>query len=592
MITKTGIFRKLTGDLQREWVLVPDPGPARRQIARGLGLSEDTGRLLASRLPGPTVESARAFLQPSLTHLHDPWQLADMPRAVDRLVTAVRNRERTVVYGDYDTDGVTACALLLRAFQALGLEAQSYLPHRVEEGYGLSEAFVRKALREGVQVVVTVDCGVSDLPQVRALQEGGVDVIVTDHHEPGSDLPPAYAVVDPKRPESVYPFRDLAGVGVAFKLAWALFERVCGKRKIRPELRRTLLGVLPHVAIGTITDVAPLVGENRVYVAQGLRALRATKDPGLRALLEVASLAGKPVTTRDVSFRMGPRINAAGRMQDANLALDLLMAADPATARRSAAALDRENTNRQRLCQAIYEEALDRVRSETDLDATIPVVVVGDQWHEGVIGIVASRLVEEFGRPSVVIALSEDRVWAKGSARSIPGLHLYQAMSRSRQRFESFGGHEMAAGFSLVRDQIEPFRQELHQECRRQVVEGRLTPELVIDLDVHLRRLSESFAREVDLLAPFGAGNEAPLFLSRHVKVAGRPQVLGSAGRHFSFFASQEQVAFRALVFDQIQWLERMERGTEYWDIVYRLALNDYYAPPRLELHVVDMRAS
>ncbi|MFH0910380.1 MAG: single-stranded-DNA-specific exonuclease RecJ [Planctomycetota bacterium] len=592
MISKTGIFRKLSGSFQRQWILSPDPGPVRREIAGALSLSEITARILASRLPEPTIEAARAFLHPSLTSLHDPWKLACMETAVDRLARAVRNREKIVIYGDYDSDGVTACALLLRAFQAVGSTASYYLPDRVEEGYGLSESFTRQALREGVDLVVTVDCGVSDFTEVATLQEGGVDVIVTDHHEPGDELPRALAVINPKRRESTYPFRHLVGVGVAFKLAWALFERLSGSRRVRPELRQTLLDILPLVALGTITDVAPLQGENRVYAAYGLNALARTTHPGLNALLEVSNLSDKALTPRDVSFRLGPRINAAGRMQNAYLALEVLMATDPAVARAKAFELDRENNNRQHLCQTIYEEARAFVEEHIDLDKTTALVVVGEGWHEGVIGIVASRLVEEFNRPSVVIALAPDGLRGKGSARSIPGLHLYRAMNRSRQRFESFGGHEMAAGFSLMRDQIEPFCREFNHECRLQVAEGGLAPELVIDLDIHLRQLSEEFAREIDLLAPFGRGNESPLFLSRHVKVAGTPQILGSQGKHFSFFASQEQVAFRALVFNHTEWLERMDHGTDYWDIVYTLSLNDYYEPPRLELRIADMRPS
>jgi len=597
-LSKTGIFKKLCTSTQKKWMLRPDPGPARKEIAKALSVSDLTARLLASRLPDPTPENARAFIRPVLTDLHEPWLLPSMDRAVDRLIHAIRAKEKIVVYGDYDSDGVTACALLLRVFQALGCPAQHYLPNRVEEGYGLSEAFIRQAQREGVDVVVTVDCGVSNFTEVDALQNAGIDVIVTDHHEPGDDnepekLPNALAVINPKRKDSRYPFRDLTGVGVAFKLAWALCERTSGSSRVTPKLRQMLLDILPYAALGTITDVAPLVGENRIYAAWGLRSFQKTRLPGLQALLEVSNLSGKRINVRDVAFRLGPRINAAGRMHNADLALEVLMADDENTGRRAAAALDMENSNRQKLCQQIYEQARAYVQDHVNLEEEIALVVVGEEWNEGVIGIVASRLVEEFKRPSVVITLSADGLRGKGSARSIPRLNLYRAMNRSRQRFESFGGHEMAAGFSLVREQIDPFRTEINAECRRQVMQKGLEPELNIDMDVHLRQISEGFAREMlELLAPFGPDNESPLFLSRHIKVAGRPQMMGRNNQHFSFFASQERVAFRAIVFNHIEWLERIEQGTGYWDIVYEIGLNDYYDPPRLELRVVDMRPS
>lgn len=592
-LSKTGVFRKLAHEAQKQWILAPDPGAIRRTLARKLSVSEHTARILANRIPDPSPEAARSFLQPTLNHLHEPWQLMDMDKAADRLQQALRQREKIVIYGDYDSDGVTACALLMRIFRALGYEADYYLPHRVDEGYGISDAFILRAKQEGVGVVVTVDCGVSDFVPVAALQEQGVDVIVTDHHEPGGDrLPPAHAVINPKRAGSQYPFRELTGVGVAFKVAWALCERVSGGPKVRPELRQALLDVLPYVALGTITDVAPLLDENRVYASFGLRSLRRSEYPGLAALVRSSNLQDREIAARDVSFRLGPRINAAGRMRDAGLALELLITDEEAVAAEKATLLNEQNVKRQELCQRIYEEARDQVQNHIDLDKQTALVVVGEQWEEGVIGIVASRLVDEFKRPAVVITIKEDGVSGKGSARSVPGLHLYHAMEHSRERFQSFGGHEMAAGFSLVRDQIEPFRQEFNQECRRQVMEGGIGPELHIDLDLRLPQLSDGLAHEFDLLAPFGQGNPEPLVLSRHVKVAGRPQVIGSTGKHFSFYASQDSIAFRAVVFNQIRHLERIEQGTEYWDIVYNIGFNDFYDPPRLELRVVDMRPS
>ncbi|MBN1257890.1 MAG: single-stranded-DNA-specific exonuclease RecJ [Planctomycetes bacterium] len=591
--SKTSIFRTLSNMTEKRWVLKPDPGPIRKELARIFSISETTARIIATRLPEPSEEAVDAYLHPSMTQLHSPWGMVDMKQAVERLLRAIRGKESIVIYGDYDADGVTATALLCRVFQVLGHAVKYYLPDRLAEGYGLSESFVMQAKNDNVKVVVTVDCGISDFAEVTALQENGIDVIITDHHEPGSEeLPPAYAVINPKRQGSTYPFRDLAGVGVAFKLAWALCEQVSKSAKVTPKLRKTLLEVLSYVSLGTITDVAPLLEENRIFARFGLERLVHSAYPGLSALLDISGLNNKTLSPRDVSFALGPRINAAGRMRDARLALELLLSDNELDARESANKINQENITRQRLCRKTYEEARCQVLDEINLDKSLAVVVVGEDWHEGIIGIVASRLVDEFKRPSVVIALSSDNLRGKGSARSIPGLHLYKAMSYSRQRFESFGGHEMAAGFSLMRDQIEPFRQEFNNQCRRQIEEGWLGPELTIDAEMRLSNICEGLAAELQLLEPFGQGNQSPLFLSHHIKVAGNPQIMGADGKHFSFYASQDRTAFRAVVFNRIDWLNKISHGAGYWDIVYEIRTNDYYTPPRIELNIVDMRPS
>lgn len=589
----------LTQVVRKRWQVAPDPGDFRHVLARTLNISDIAARLLAQRLQNHTIPAAEEFLAPNLRNLHRPWLLATMEKAATRIAAAIKDREKIVIYGDYDSDGVTASALLIRMFRSLNYPVTYYLPDRVDEGYGISENFVRTAARDGVKLVITVDCGVSNLMEVSALQDHGVDVIVTDHHEPGGELPAAYAVINPKRAESQYPFRELTGVGVAFKLAWAVCEKLSGSPKVTPEMRRALLDILPYCAIGTITDVAPLLDENRLIAAYGLKALEETKHPGLRALLGISGLDRKTISPRDISFRLGPRLNAAGRMGKADLALQVLVEEEPAAAIAAAERLEQENTGRQELCRKIHDEALALVREQVDLAADAAIVVVGEGWHEGVIGIVAARLVEEFHRPSVVIALSPDGLRGKGSARGIPGLHLYNAMSRSRQRFESFGGHEMAAGFSLVRDQIAPFRKEINLECHRQMEHCRKTtdleptePVIHIDMETHLHQIGDQVMCELSRMAPFGQGNPVPVFLTRHIKIAGRPQLVGKTGQGFSFFASQKQVAYRAVAFGHPEWMAEIDGGIEYWDLVYTLSFNDFYTPARIELRVNDMRPS
>ncbi len=574
------------------WSLAPEPGPEASLLADKLGVSPVTAALLAQRLPGVSPESARVFLEPSLADLHSPWDLPDMKIAAERLAKAVSADEKVVVHGDYDTDGVTACAVLLRALAALGCKAEPYLPSRFEGGYGLSDEFVRLATERGVDLVVTVDCGTSEHDRIRALLDAGVDVIVTDHHEPGGiELPPALGVVNPKREDSSYPFRELVGVGVAFKLVWALCQEVQGAKKVGDRLQRMLLSLLPFVAVGTVADVAPLVGENRILVTHGLRSLRRSCS-GLQALLDISRTRGERLTARDIGFSLAPRLNAAGRMGEADLALSLLIEEDPGRARDQAKRLDRANSSRQKLCQTIEAEAREEVAGSFDPARDGAIVVGGDGWHQGVIGIVAGRLAEAYDRPVLVIAFEPGEDTGRGSARSIDGLDLFAAMSRSRPRFLTFGGHEQAAGFTIQRDEVGPLRNELSSFCHAQLESGAVQPSLNVDRELDFTDLSLSLARELEQLSPFGKGNPQPRFMSRNIRIAGKPRLLGSSGRHFSFNASQEEVAYRAVVFNRTDWLDQMDAGVACWDMVFTLELNHFGTSPRAELKVVDMHPS
>ncbi|MDR3077940.1 MAG: DHH family phosphoesterase, partial [Planctomycetota bacterium] len=359
-------------------------------MAEKLGISRIMATVVAGRVSPLTLENVQAFLKPSLNSLVSPWRMDDMDKAADRLVKAIRARQRVVVYGDYDTDGVTASALMIRACRAAGHSLGYRLPSRFEEGYGISSDFPRQAAEEGVDLVVTVDCGTSEGEKIDALARSGIDVIVTDHHEPGDRGLPggALAVLNPKRNGSAYPFRELTGVGVAFKLAWAIYERLSGAPKIEPRLRASLLSLLPRAAIGTIADVAPLMGENRAIVHGGLKNMQGA-IPGIAALMEVCRLGPGDPTARSVAFSLSPRLNAAGRMGNADLSLDLLIEDDPARARRLAESLDRHNAERQTLCQAILKEAEAEAEKSHDLLADDAIMVSHEGWHEGVIGIVA-----------------------------------------------------------------------------------------------------------------------------------------------------------------------------------------------------------
>ncbi|MCC8189596.1 MAG: single-stranded-DNA-specific exonuclease RecJ [Planctomycetes bacterium] len=576
------------------WVVKPNPGPVVEEISEKFGVSPILATILAQRVKPLTMDSVAAFLKPSLNTLVSPWRMDDMEKAAERLAKAVRERQRTVVYGDYDTDGVTSCALLIRACRAAGYSLAYRLPSRFEEGYGISSDFATKAIQDRIDLVVTVDCGTSEHESIRLLAQNGIDVIVTDHHEPGDrELPPdAYAVLNPKRQDSSYPFREMTGVGVAFKLAWALYEKLSGSPKVEPHLREALLSLLSLAAIGTIADVAPLVEENRAIVTHGLKTMHGA-CPGISALLDVCRLGACDLSARGVAFSLSPRLNAAGRMGNADLSLELLVEDDPVRARRLADSLDRQNTERQSLCQTILEEAAREVEDTHDLDTDAAILVSRSGWHEGVIGIVAGRLSEIFGKPAAVVSFPVGSDRGRGSARSIHGLNLYQAMANSRQHLLTFGGHELAAGFTVAQSSVAALRESFLRECAAQIRSKNIAPTLSIDMEIRLPDVNIRLVEDLERLRPIGQGNPEPKFLARGVRAAGSLQLMGSQRQHFHFNVAQGGMAYRAVVFNNLSLIPVLEAaGRRPLDIVFTPALNTFYSPPRLELRIEDIRVA
>lgn len=577
-----------------QWLLKPDPGPIVGDIARKFGVSPILAAVIAQRVHPLTIDNVAAFLRPSLNTLISPWLMDDMDKAATRLAETIQRRGRAIVYGDYDTDGVTACALLIRACRAAGYSLDWRLPSRFEEGYGISADFAQKAVAEKTDLVITVDCGTSEHENIRLMAESGIEVIVTDHHEPGDrELPPdAYAIVNPKRKDSSYPFRELTGVGVALKLAWALYEKLSGSPKVDARLRETLLALFPLAAIGTIADVAPLVEENRVIVSRGLKTMH-TACPGVTALLEVCRLGAGDLTARSVAFSLSPRLNAAGRMGNADLSLKLLVEDDPGEARKLAESLDRQNAERQALCQTILDEAAKEVEKTHNLHTDAAILVARTGWHEGVIGIVAGRLSEIFGKPAAVVSFPIGQERGRGSARSINGLNLYQAMSNASAHLLTFGGHELAAGFTVARSEVENLRTVFLKECETQIRCKNIVPTLDIDAEIGLADVNIGLVEEMELLRPVGQGNPEPKFLARKVRMAGSVHLMGAQRQHFHFNVAQGGIAYRAVVFNNIQLLPVLDAvGKKSMDIVFTPALNSFYSPPRLELRIEDVRAS
>ena len=559
------------------WILPEPPDPAVvRALCDELLLPEPICRLLAARGHAP-AETAKRYLRPRLDQLLPPEQLLDLGRAVDRLVQAIRAGETILVHGDYDVDGMSSTALLTRALRALGATVVPFVPRRLVDGYDLGEAGVRAAREAGATVVVTCDCGTSAVTPVAALQGSGIDVIISDHHLPGGDLPNAFAILNPKRPGCESEDKDLAAVGVAFKLALAVTRAMGGNENV-------VYGMLDLVALATIADIAPLRGENRVFARYGLKMLGETKNVGLRALIRAAGLDNRVLTAGRVGYILAPRLNAVGRLGHALRGVELLLSTNEHEANSIARELEELNARRQEIDRAVLDEARRRVL-QLDLDETYGIVLAEDGWHPGVIGIVASRLVEEFGRPTVLIGLEGDE--GKGSGRSISRFDLHAGIGRCRHLLKRFGGHRSAAGVTIARDQVAAFAQCFNESARAELSPDDLVPELRVDMEVALSDLTPGFEALLRHLEPCGVGNAAPVLMTRGVRLATPPRSVGQGGLKLRLQTEGEPL-------DALGWSLGARIGeidvNRPLDIAYRLERDEYQGVSRLQAKLADFR--
>ena len=567
------------------WKVSPSDPAASAALAADLSVSPVVAQLLINR-GYADISSARTFMRPVLDDLHDPETLDGVDVAVQRISKAVSRGERIMIYGDYDVDGMTSAALLYHLFTMLSARVSHFLPRRIEEGYGLNADSLRSFKEQGIDLVITSDCGIGAHEEARLARELGIDLIITDHHEPDGPLPDAVAVINPKKAGSRYPFRDLAGVGVAFKLAWAVAKSFSGQKKVSPEFREFLVNAVGLVALGTIADVAPLVGENRVFVANGMSALANTKLPGLRALMSVAGLT-ESFTARDVAFRLAPRLNATGRLNEPALGLELLITDSYGRAMEIASTLDLKNRERQAIEKEILESARAMVRERCDLSNQRTIVLVGADWHVGVIGLVASRIAEEFYRPTILMNIDGDV--ARGSARSIPPFHMFNALKSCEDVLVSYGGHAQAAGVCVKVCQLEEFTKALEGAAGR-LTEEDLTPAVSIDADIALSAASGDLVKQLEYLAPFGEGNRQPLFSSTGLSLAGRMRRLGSDGQHLSFFVRGEKSCVRAIAFGMGDCSTKLERHRGTVSLAYEPQFDTYNGTNEVQLVVRDIR--
>src|SRR5438093_9206452 len=565
------------------WEATPCDEAATDALAAALRIAPPIARLLCQRgFSDP--ELAARFLNPTLGHLHDPWRLADMGVAVDRLLGAIARKERIAIHGDYDVDGVTSTVILRRALEMLGADVVHFIPERLKDGYGLQPAAIDRLHADGVKVVVSVDCGIRGLDAARRARELGVDLIITDHHEPDVKLPPALAVINPKRHDCNYPDKYLAGVGVALKLVQALCRRA-GRESWLP-------GFIKVAAIGTLADVVPLVGENRVIAKVGLDLLsRGPHKIGLRALLDVSGLRGKTIDSYHIAFLLAPRVNAAGRMSSPDLATRLLLAADETMAeevRQLAMTLDNENIRRQEEEAEILAAAKKVVLTDPDVGARSVLVVAGEGWHRGVIGIVASKLVDAFHRPAIVLSIEGDI--AHGSCRSISCFDMLGALERCASLFLRFGGHKQAAGLSLEAARIRELRLAINVIADETLGPDDLMPRLRIDGDLTFRSITGGVAAGLSSLAPFGAGNPRPVFAARGVEIIDGPRQVGE--RHLKMALKQDGRVFPAVAWRAADRHEYLTEHKAAIDVAFSLESNQYNGETFLELTLADIRHS
>ena len=575
-------------DLSRQWKIA-ESWQGAEDLAIKLGVSPTIAQILYNRGISD-FEQASKFLEPKLTALTEPAHMPDLTKAAERIVKAIASNEPIVIYGDYDVDGITGTAILRHIIARAGGKVDVYIPHRLEEGYGLNTQAIQKLAKQGTKILITVDCGIRDHQTLAYARELGLTAIVTDHHAPDTTFPQAYAVIHPSRCAEVgHPVEfNPCGAAVAFKLAWAIARQQSHSEKVDTKFRDLLVELTALVALATIADIVPMMGENRILVKFGLDRLSNTKLPGLQALLRSAKLDGSKVDSYHCGFVLGPRLNAAGRMGHAHEALDLLMVTDPQRADKLAHELDKQNKARQKLEDRITQEAIGLAEYKGQLDDNVPILILAkENWHAGVIGIVASKLVDRFNKPVVMIALTGDK--GQGSARSIPGYDINQGLSACSDYLIGYGGHAMAAGLRLEAGKLFSFMQAMQNHVEKNFTGESHKPFLQIDCEMDPNELDANFVWQLKKLGPFGHGNPRPTFVSGETELMGEPRVVGAGGKHLSFSIKWSGRIFRAIAFNQADQCEAM-LDHRRCRLAFEPVLDEYLGSGLVQLRVKDIQ--
>lgn len=565
----------------KKWVVRPQHPERAEALARALETTPLVGQILINRGFSDTEEAAQ-FLRCHLGDLTDPYLLNDMADAVDRIFLALVREEKILIYGDYDVDGVTATSLILLFLRDLGFSAYYYIPNRVEEGYGINRESIRKFKDKGIALIITVDCGISSVDEIAYAKSLGMDVIITDHHEPPPVLPEAVATINPLLEDCSFPYKALSGVGLAFYLVAGIRKGLREKDSFGNREEPSLLDYLDLVAVGTIADIVPLTGINRILVRAGLEQINTNPRLGIRTLLDACGIAPGQVDSSAVAYRLAPKINAAGRLSDASAGVRLLTTCSSDDAERLAGYLDVENVERQRIEEKIYAEAMDQIMSGGYLEGRCSIVLSSAEWHPGVVGIVASRLMERFYRPTILLCF-ENGVY-KGSARGIPSFHLYQGLSMCRDLLLEFGGHKYAAGIKMEPENFESFRERFESVVREMVPEEGFIPVMTLDTSAELADLGYEEVSKFQDLSPFGAGNPEPVILLYNVEPLD-PRIVG--GDHLSFTIRQKDKTVSAIAFRQAH---EMENLTHNMELAVIPEIQTWKGVSRVKLRVKGMR--
>ncbi len=560
------------------WTLAEQINPRlSRELAKELDIPRIISQILVNR-EVTTAKDMKTFFYPTLDDLLDPMELPGMEKAVKRVISALAHNEKIVIFGDYDVDGITATALVYLVLTRFGADVEWYLPDRVEEGYGLSKGGIDDAVGKGVTLLISVDCGITGVDEVEYATSKGIDCVITDHHEPAERLPNAVALVDPKLGAEDSPSRELAGVGVAFKLAEAIFNEL-------GEDKGALFEHLDLVGLGTVADIVPLTGENRILAKFGLRQLESTKKPGLKSLLQVTSLWGTELFSWNIVFVLAPRLNAVGRIGSASSAFKLLTTNDSFYAAQMARLLDEENKKRKKLDEQIFEKAVELVEKTVDLDNDKAIVIESGDWHVGVIGIVASRLVEKYHRPAVLISTAEGE--GQGSARTISSFHLLDAIKESSEHLEKFGGHKYAAGLCIKPDKIEDFRREFLRVANERLTEEDLVPQLKIDAKIDASEIDMQLLDWLKLFSPYGPKNMRPIFCITNAELLEPARIVGKNHLRFRIRAGGKALDAIAFGFGEMKYA--LDNAIEPINLAFVVESNDYYGYPQLQLRIKDI---
>lgn len=552
-----------------------------KHLAAELGVSDSLANLMIQRNI-TTSKEAQTFFHPSLDYLHDPFLMKDMNIAVDRLSTAIKRNEKILVYGDYDVDGTTAVALVYSFLREQYSNVDYYIPDRYSEGYGVSFQGLDYASSNKCKLVITLDCGIKAVEKIQYARSKGIDVIICDHHYPGENLPKAVAILDPKQPGCTYPYKELSGCGVGFKLIHAY-------SKIQGIPFSDIIHYLDLVAVSIASDIVPITGENRVMAYYGLKQLNDSPRTGLREIIREAEIS-RALTIEDVVFKIGPRINAAGRMEAGSKAVELLVSDDTKIATEISREINNFNNERRSVDRLITNEAMRMISEDMRNTNSRTTVLYNPKWKKGVIGIVASRLIETYYRPTVI--LTESNGFATGSARSVHGYDLYQAIEACGDLLESFGGHMFAAGLTLKKENIKPFIERFEQYVNSTITEDQMQPRIIIDTEISFQEVNEDYFRIINLFQPFGPENMPPLFVSYNVYDTGSGRMVGSNGEHLKLNLYQQKEPSKilpAIAFNQADRFEYIRSGKPF-DICYSIEMNDFRGSKNLQLNIRDIK--